>query len=50
MSRLTVSAQTLAAAAEKANHPQNVWIVAGLIFIVGLIGIGVWVRRRNNRG
>ena len=49
MSRLTVSAQTLAAAAEKANHPQNVWVVAGLILLVGLAGVGIWVRRHNNR-
>jgi hypothetical protein len=48
--RLTQSAVSLAASvADKPNHPENIWILAGLVVIVGVIGIALWARRYNRR-
>jgi len=50
MSRLTVSAQTLAGdVAAKEQNPENIWILCGIVVLIGLVGIAVWVRRRNRR-
>lgn len=34
-------------AADKANNPENIWILAGAVTLIGLLFIARWARKRN---